>query len=89
MENFGVVLSADGALRVTLAAFDASTGECRIRIEELSFVKARYLVIVKHGDGCDTQIDYATYDVNKHTEHSFFTNCNDSPKKIEIVRVFP
>jgi hypothetical protein len=87
-ENLGVVFSADGALKVTLVAFDASSGEGLIRIEELSAEKARYYVIVKHFDGCETRIDYTTYDVNKHAEHSFFTRCNDAPKKIEIVRVF-
>jgi len=87
VENADVVVSSDGALRVILLAFDAPTGEGRIRIEELAPGKARYYVTVKHGDGCETRIDYMTYDVNKHGEHSFFTHCNDAPKKIEIVRL--
>ena len=88
VENVDGVVSSDGALKVTLVAFDASTGEGRIRIEELAAGKARYYVTVKHGDGCETRIDYMTYDVNKHAEHSFFTQCSDAPKKIEIVRMF-
>jgi len=88
VKNADVVVSSDGALRVTLVAFDAPTGEGRIRIEELAPGKARYYVTVKHGDGCETRIDYMTYDVNKHAEHSFFTQCSDAPKKIEIVRMF-
>jgi hypothetical protein len=87
-ENPNTVVSPDGALQVTLVVFDAASGECTIRIEELSAEKARYSVIVRHSDGCETRIDYATYDVNKHAEHSFFTNCNDAPKNIEVVRVF-
>jgi hypothetical protein len=87
VESVDVVFSSDGALKVTLVAFDALTGEGRIRIEELAAEKARYYVTVKHGDGCETRIDYMTYDVNKHAEHSFFTHCNDAPKKIEIVRL--
>lgn len=87
MENLDVVVSPDGALKVTLVAFDAPSGECRIRIEELSAEKGRYYVIVKHADACETRIDYETYDVNKHADHSFFTHCSDAPKKIEIIRV--
>lgn len=87
MENLVVVVSPDRGLKVTLVSFDAPSQIFKIRIEELSTEKARYHVAVKHGDGCQTQIDYATYDVNKHTEHSFFTLCNEAPKEIEIVRV--
>ena len=87
MENFDFVVSSDGALKVTLISFDPPNGEGKIRIDELLQRNARYYVIVKHGDGCETQIDYETYDVNKTAEHSFFTHCNDAPKKIEIVRV--
>lgn len=87
LEKLDSVVSADGALKVTLVDFDAPSREGTIRIEELAAGKARYHVTVKHSDGCETRIDYVTYDVNKHAEHSFITRCDDAPKKIEIVRV--
>jgi hypothetical protein len=87
LEILDGAVSADGALRVTLVSFDAPSGEGRVRIEELSQEKARFYVTLKHGDGCETRIEYETYDVHKAAEHSFFTHCNDVLKNIEIVRL--
>lgn len=81
------VVSPDGALKVTLIAFDPRTGEGRVKIEELHRDKGRFYVTIKYGEAGQHRIDYKAYDVYKASEFPFRTNRNDGIKAIEIVRV--
>jgi hypothetical protein len=81
------VVSQDGALKVTLAAFDPRTGQGRLKIEELKAERGRFYVTVTYGEAGQTRIDYKTYDLKKASEYPFTTNRNDAIKEITIVRV--
>lgn len=81
------VVNADGALKVTLTAFDPRKGEGRVKIEELQGERGRFYVTVMYGEAGQTRIDYKTYDVHKASEFPFTTNRNDAIRGIEIVRV--
>lgn len=81
------IVSPDGALKVTLIAFDPKKGEGRVKIEELHRERGRFYVTVKYGEAGQMRIDYKTYDVYKSSEFPFTTNRNDAIKAIEIVRV--
>jgi hypothetical protein len=81
------VTSEDGALKVTLTAFDPRRGEGRLKIEELKAERGRFYVTVTYGDAGQTRIDYKTYDLKKPSEVPFHTNRNDAVKEITIVRV--
>jgi hypothetical protein len=88
MVNIGdSVTSPDGALKVTLTAFDPMRGEGRVKIEELKAERGRFYVTVTYGEAGQTRIDYKTYDLKKASEFPFNTNRNDAIKGIEIVRV--
>ena len=81
------VTSPDGALKVTITAFDPSGGEGRLKIEELKAERGRFYVTVTYGEAGKTRIDYKTYDLKKASEYPFTTNRNDAIKEIKIVRV--
>jgi hypothetical protein len=81
------VVSQDGALKATLAAFNPKTGQGRLKIEELKSERGRFYVTVTYGEAGQTRIDYKTYDVHKASEFPFTTNRNDAIKEITIVRV--
>ncbi len=81
------VTSPDGALKVTLTAFDPRRGEGRVKIEELQTERGRFYVTVEYGEAGQTRIDYKTYDLKKASEFPFNTNRNDAIKEIKIVRV--
>ena len=81
------VVSPDGALKVTLTAFDPKRGEGRVKIEELKGERGRFYVTVTYGEAGQTRIDYKTYDVRKASEFPFTTNRNDAIKEITVVRV--
>lgn len=81
------VVSQDGALKVTLTAFDPKTGHGRLKIEELNAERGRFYVTVTYGEAGQTRIDYKTYDLKKAKEYPFATNRNDAIKEITIVRV--
>ena len=81
------VVSQDGALKATLAAFEPKTGKGRLKIEELKGERGRFYVTVTYGEAGRTRIDYKTYDLKKTSEYPFTTNRNDAIKKIAIVRV--
>ena len=74
------VVSQDGALRVTLTAFDPRTGQGRLKIEELKAERGRFYVTVTYGEAGQTRIDYKTYDLKKASELPFATNRNDAIK---------
>ncbi len=44
------VVSPDGALKVTLIAFDPRNGQGRVKIEELHRERGRFYVTVTYGD---------------------------------------
>ena len=81
------VTCPDGALKVTLTAFDPRKGEGRVKIEEPLGERGRFYVTVEYGDAGQTRIDYKTYDLKKASEFPFNTNRNDAIKEIKIVRV--
>lgn len=81
------VISQDGALKATLAAFDSRSGKGRLKIEELKAERGRFYVTVTYGETGQTRIDYKTYDVHKASEFPFTTNRGDAIKQITIVRV--
>ena len=81
------VTSPDGALKATLAVFDARNGQGRLKIEELTAERGRFYVTVTYGEAGQTRIDYKTYDVHKASEFPFTTNRGDAIKEITIVRV--
>jgi hypothetical protein len=81
------VVSLDGALKATLAAFDSKSGQGRLKIEELKAERGRFYVTVAYGQAGQTRIDYKTYDLKKASELPFATNRNDAIKEITIVRV--
>jgi hypothetical protein len=85
--NIHDVVSRDGALKATLAAFDSKSGQGRLKIEELKAERGRFYVTVTYGEAGQTRIDYKTYDVKKASEFPFATNRNDAIKEITIVRV--
>ena len=45
------VVSQDGALKATLAAFDSKTGKGLLKIEELKAERGRFYVTVTYGEG--------------------------------------
>jgi hypothetical protein len=81
------VTSPDGALKVTLTAFDPRSGEGRVKIEELQAARGRFYVTVEYGEAGQTRIDYKTYDLKKASEFPFNTNRNDAINEVKIVRV--
>jgi hypothetical protein len=81
------VTSQDGALKVTLTAFDPRRGEGRVKIEEPKAERGCFYVTVEYGEAGQTRIDYKTYDLKKASEFPFHTNRNDALKEIKIVRV--
>lgn len=87
MEVNGSVTGPDGALKVTLIAFDPAKGSGRVKIEELHRERGRFYVTATYGEAGQTRIDYKTYDVYKASEFPFTTNRNDAIKGIEIVSV--
>lgn len=62
------VTSQDGALKVTLTAFDPRRGEGRVKIEELKAERGCFYVTVEYGEAGQTRIDYKTYDLKKASE---------------------
>src|SRR5271166_6166508 len=78
------VTSQDGALKVTLTAFDPRRGEGRVKIEELQAERGRFYVTVEYGEAGQTRIDYKTYDLKKASEFPFNTNRNDAIKEIKM-----
>ena len=81
------VVSPDGALKATLAAFDSKSGQGRLKIEELKAERGRFYVTVTYGEAGQTRIDYKTCDLKKASEYPFTTNRGDAIKEITIVRV--
>ena len=81
------VTSPDGALKVTLTAFDPRTGQGRLKIEGPQAERGRFYVTVEYGEAGQTRIDCKTYDLKKASEYPFATNRNDAIKEIKIVRV--
>ena len=59
------VVSPDGALKATLAAFDSKSGQGRLKIEELKAERGRFYVTVTYGEAGQTRIDYKTYDLKE------------------------
>ncbi len=68
MEVYDSVVSPDGALKVTLTAFDPRRGEGRVTIEELKAERGRFYVTVEYGEAGETRIDYKTYDLKRPSE---------------------
>lgn len=82
------VVSEDGALKVTLTAFDPTRGKGQIRVEELSQKKGWFYITAKFGAGGQNRIDYKTWDVHKASLFEITTTVrNDPVTAIEIARV--
>lgn len=82
------VVSEDGALKVTLTAFDPIRGKGQIRVQELVQKRGWFYITAKFGSGGQSRIDYKTWDVNKTSEFEIVTSVrNDPVASIELVRV--
>ena len=82
--------SADGVLRVTLAAFDPLRGRGQVRIEELSRGPGRYRVNVRFLSGGESAIDYKMGDAARRRSPLFeigTTVKNDEVAAIEIAQL--
>jgi hypothetical protein len=87
-ENNHSVVSQDGALRVTLTAFDPARGKGQVKVEELVQKRGWFYITIKFGAGGQHRIDYKTWDVNKASAFEVSTSVrNDRVSAIEIVRV--
>lgn len=82
------VVSKDGALQITLTAFDPARGKGQIRVAELSPKRGWFYITVKFVGGGQNRIDYKTWDLNKASAFEISTSVrNDPVAAIEIVRV--
>lgn len=54
------VVSQDGALKVTLTAFDPRSGQGRLKIEELQAERGRFYVTVAYGEAGQVTIEMPT-----------------------------
>ena len=82
------VLSPDGSLKATLAAFDPDRGIAQLHLEELGSGRGRFYVTAQFAKGGQHRIDYKTYDVNKTELYTVQTmNAGDEVSSIEILPI--